>query len=291
MPFSEIRLTVPDPLKDAVSGELSELGAAGIWENETDDGQTHLVAYFQDPPSLERIRTALRTLFQRERLAPPTLESHPVDDRDWSEEWKKSWSSFPLGERFFVIPSWESAECPAERFPIHLDPGQAFGTGTHETTQLTLEAMECYMEPGQVLLDLGTGSGILAIAARLLGAGTVFACDVDPVAVEVARENFARNSAAEVGLLCGSADAFAGGSIEFLLCNLTADVILEIFPDIDRVMKSWAIAVFSGVLNSQRREVRERAERAGHSLIEETTRGEWCTLVTRKHGNEVRLSQ
>ncbi len=103
-----------------------------------------------------------------------------------------------------LFPAGPNSECPADRFPLYIDPGQAFGTGTHETTQLTLEAMEVWMEPRRIVLDLGTGSGILAIAATFLGARAVHACDVDPVAIEVARENLDRNSAQPVGLFCGS---------------------------------------------------------------------------------------
>src|SRR5262249_17306789 len=151
MPWTEIALLVPDDLKDAISGELSELGATGIWESEErPEGYTRIVAYFENPPELDVIRTALHPIFHREGLDLPELKQSSVRDQDWSEQWKKSWSSFPLGRRFFVVPSWSDAECPPDRDPIYIDPGQAFGTGTHETTQLTLEAMEVWMEPRKI---------------------------------------------------------------------------------------------------------------------------------------------
>jgi len=285
MPWNEITVTVPDSLKDAIIGELSELGAAGIWESEeTGPHQTRLIAYFEQSTNLETVRDALQTLFQREDLSLPAFGIRSIEDQDWGERWKKSWKSFPIGRRFFIIPSWSDTEAPYDRFPIYIDPGQAFGTGTHETTQLTLEAMEVWMEPRRVVLDVGTGSGVLAIAATHLGARFVHACDVDPVAIEVARENLERNTTQAISLMCGSIDAIANDAIGFLLCNLTADVIVEILPDIHRVLRPQGIVVFSGILNELSYDVRQIAKMQGLSVLQEKNRGEWCALVMRKHG-------
>jgi len=285
MPWTEIALLVPESIKDAVSGELSELGAAGLWEDEeAATGTTRLVAYFENPPERETLRDVLLPIFQSEGLDFPDLESSSVKDQDWGEQWKKHWSSFPLGRRFFVVPSWADSNCPDDREPIYIDPGQAFGTGTHETTQLTIEAMEVWMEPRKVVLDLGTGSGILAIAARLLSARSVHGCDTDPVAIDVARENFERNSAQSIGLMCGSIDAIASDSVGFLLCNLTADAISQFLPDIQRAMRPQGIAVFSGILTSQSRDIRQKAGPLGLTVLQERTRGEWCALVMRNNG-------
>jgi ribosomal protein L11 methyltransferase len=290
MPWTEITLTVPEALKDAVSGELSELGASGIWESEeSGPGEIELVAYFDVTPDLDIIRDALTPLFERDGLEPPQLHAASVKDQDWGEQWKKKWTSFALGRRFFVVPSWSDSECPADRLPIYIDPGQAFGTGTHETTQLTLEAMEVWMEPRKTVLDVGTGSGLLAIAAKLLEARAVHGCDTDPVAIQVARENLERNSAESIGLMCGSIDAVAGDAVGFLLCNLTADVITEILPEIRRVMRPQGIAVLSGILNSQSRDIRQKADQAGLTILQERSRGEWCALVLRKNVRKVCL--
>jgi ribosomal protein L11 methyltransferase len=273
MPWHEITLDVPEAFKDAVIGELTELGAGGVWES----GDSQLTAYFKNPPNLESIQL----LFEREGLVWPQIKLAPVADRDWGEEWKKSWSSFPMGNRFFVIPSWLDSTCPEGRFPIFIDPGQAFGTGTHESTQLTLEAMERWIQPDGVVLDLGTGSGILAIAATLLGATTVWACDNDPVAVEVAQENVERNVPRQVRLMCSSIDAVAERSVDLLLCNLRADVISAIYEDIRRVLRPQGIAIFSGILNVQAPGILQLAASHGHAILDQTTRGEWSALVTR----------
>jgi len=279
----EIALIIPDSLKDPVSGALSELGAVGLWESgEPAAEHTRLIAYFESSVSVEVIRDAVNLVFDRAEEVPPEFVCTPVADRDWAEAWKKSWGSFALARRFFVIPSWSDVEPPDDRLPIRIDPGQAFGTGTHETTQLTLQAMEVWIEPRHTVLDVGTGSGILAIAATLLSARAVYACDTDPVAVEVARENIERNETQSIALMCGSIDAIAAGSVSFVACNLTAEVIAEIFPEIHRAMRPHGLAVLSGILTVQSAAIRLRAATLGLAVLEETTRGEWCALVLRK---------
>jgi ribosomal protein L11 methyltransferase len=274
MPWHQITFDIPDNLKDAVIGELTDLGAAGVWES----GESQVTAYFGGVPNLESIQA----IFERAGLSLPAMDSGAVIDRDWGEEWKKSWSSFPLGKRFFVIPSWLDTPCPEGRLPLFIDPGQAFGTGTHESTQLTLESMETRIRPNAVVLDLGTGSGILAIAAAKLGATTVWACDNDPVAVEVAEENVERNAAGRVQLMCSSIDAVADESVDLLLCNLTADVIAAVYDDIHRALRPTGIAIFSGILNFQVPGVEEVARTHGHRMLEHTTRGEWSALTIQK---------
>lgn len=270
----QITFDIPDTLKDAVIGELTELGAAGIWES----GDAELTAYFDAVPTLKSVHS----IFERAGLPVPAMDSAAVADRDWGEEWKKSWSSFALGSRFFVIPSWLDATCPDGRIPIFIDPGQAFGTGTHETTQLTLEAMERRNPPEGRVLDLGTGSGILAIAAVHLGAQDVWGCDNDPVAIEVAEENVERNTPGRIRLSCSSIAAEADQSVDLLLCNLTADVITLVYDDIHRALRPKAIAIFSGILNFQTPGIEELARTHGHAVLEHTTRGEWSALVIQR---------
>src|SRR6266850_6301434 len=186
MSWNQLTLDVPDDLKDAVVGQLSDDGVAGVWEIAVPEpGMTRLVLYFGPRSDIETIEKQVRAVFERSRRAKPAISRGIVEECDWTEEWKKSYTSFPIGDDFFVIPSWEEFRCPHDRLPIRIDPGQAFGTGTHETTQLTVEALERWIEPDQVVLDVGTGSGILAIVSRLLGAREVIACDIDPVAVQV----------------------------------------------------------------------------------------------------------
>jgi ribosomal protein L11 methyltransferase len=285
MSWNQLTIDVPDDLKDAIVGELSDDGVAGVWESDVPEaGLTRLVLYFSPRSNLGKIETRVRTIFERSRREIPSISRAVVEERDWTEEWKKLYSSFPIANDFFVIPSWEDCQCPHGRLPIRIDPGQAFGTGTHETTQLTIQALERWVEAPHAVLDVGTGSGILAIAARLLGAARVFACDIDPVATHVAQANIERNAENNVWTFCGSIDAVKSQSIHLLMGNLTADLIIDLFPQLDRVLKPQGIAIFSGILHEQGEEVREVIARSQFAVHEELTQGEWLALVAEKHG-------
>jgi ribosomal protein L11 methyltransferase len=284
MSWNQLTVDVPDDLIDAVVGELSGHGVEGVWESHSpESGFTRLVLYFGLRSNLVRIEDEVRTLFSRCGRQNPAISRTVVEDCDWTEEWRKSYTSFTVGDDFFVVPSWENPMVPDDRLAIRIDPGQAFGTGTHETTQLTIEALERWLEPEQVVLDVGTGSGILAIAARLLGAKKVFACDTDPVAVQVARANIERNSEDHVLTFCGSLDAVTSDTVHLLMGNLTADLIAALFPEFQRVLRPHGIAIFSGILNDQIEDIRKCLARFHFTVYEELTRGEWLALVCEKH--------
>jgi ribosomal protein L11 methyltransferase len=284
MSWNQLTLDVPDDLKDAIVGELSYHGVSGVWEEgQPQPGHTRLFVYLGSRSDLKNIERCVATIFARSGLETPAISRGMVEECDWTEEWKKSYTSFPIGNHFFVIPSWEYTPCPDDRLPIRIDPGQAFGTGTHETTQLTIEALERWVEPTQVVLDIGTGSGILAIASRLLGAREVFGCDIDPVAAQVACANIVRNAENEIWTFCGSVDAIRSGSVHLVLCNMTADLITALLAEIDRVLRPQGIAIFSGILREQHEEISEVI--AGHQFTvhEELTQGEWVALIAEKH--------
>ena len=282
----QLTIDVPEDLKDAVIGELSELGADGIWENgEPAPFTTRLEVYFNAPVASEAVAARLNPLFRRARLAPPQIVNGTVAERDWLGEWKKSYVSFPIGRGFFIIPSWSDSTCPPGRTPIRIDPGQAFGTGTHETTQLTLECLEERVRnliPAGFVLDLGTGSGILAIAARLLGCKNIAGCDNDPDSMHVAAENIERNTKQFIPIYCGSIDAAKSESVDMLLCNLTADVIEKVFAEIQRAMRPAGIVIFSGILVEQRSQIRDLVTECGWQIEDDRTRGEWIAMVVRK---------
>jgi ribosomal protein L11 methyltransferase len=284
MSWHQLTLDVPDDLIDAVVGEVSGDGVAGVWESHVPEpGVTRLVIYFNIRSNLDTVEASVRTIFQRADRSNPPISRSIVEDLDWTGEWKKSYTSFPIGDDFFVMPSWEDCKCPDDRLPIRIDPGQAFGTGTHETTQLTMEALGRWVEPDQTVLDLGTGSGILAISARLLGAKDVFACDIDPVAVQVARANVERNAEQDIFVFCGSLDAVKTDSIRLLLANLTADLITGLLQEFRRVLTRHGIAILSGILREQSEELRKFITSNGFIIFEEITQGEWLVLIVDKH--------
>lgn len=157
-------------------------------------------------------------------------------DRDWVQSARDLLQPMEVGARFYLVPEWRDDPTPAGRFRIAVNPGMAFGTGAHETTQLCLEALEEFVEPGDRVLDVGTGSGILAQAAALLGAGKVYACDTDPVAVEIAGNGFV-----------GSADAVATASVDLVVANINPEAIVRIAPDLVRVLRPNGIVLASGL--------------------------------------------
>lgn len=286
MAFQQLTIDVPDELKDILTGEFAELGVSGIWENgEPFPGFTRFEIYFNSSFPFQDLQNRIESLFDQAELPHPIIRMANVQERDWLEEWKKSYVSFPIGRRFFIIPSWSDSECPADRLPIRIDPGQAFGTGTHETTQLTLGFLdECagMRNPMGQVLDLGTGSGILAIAASLLGFGRVMGCDNDPDSVRVAAENIARNAGGAVPVYCGSIDAAPSESVDLLLCNLTAEVIADLFEEIRRAIRPGGDAILSGILAEQRGRIHDTVSRGGFAILDERTQGEWMALVIRK---------
>jgi ribosomal protein L11 methyltransferase len=186
-------------------------------------------------------------------------------NRDWVQSARDLLQPMEVGARFYLAPAWRDDPTPAGRFRIVVNPGMAFGTGVHETTQLCLEALEEFVKPGDRVLDVGTGSGILAQAAALLGAGKVYACDTDPVAVEIAGNGFV-----------GSADAVATASVDLVVANISPEAIVRIAPDLVRVLRPNGFLLVSGL---ETPEV-EQVKAALPPSREVRSKGNWALIVT-----------
>ena len=216
-------------------------------------------------------------------LGKLTLELGEQDDEDWAESWKASYKPFRLGRRFVIKPTWEAFDPEPDDKIIQIDPGMAFGSGTHETTGMCTELIERYVRPGQRVCDVGTGTGILAIAAALMGARPVLASDIDPMAVRVARENVALNGLGGVvevrqGDLLAAVDA----PCDVLIANIIADVIVMMAPDALTRVVPGGLFICSGIATGRRAEVVEALTRAGFADIDGLTRGEWVALTARR---------
>lgn len=177
-----------------------------------------------------------------------------VQEEDWANNWKAYFKPLRVGQRLVVIPSWETYDLQKGDVPIRLDPGMAFGTGTHATTALCLRQLERLVTPGARVLDVGTGSGILAIAARLLGAGHVTAIDTDPVAIQVARENAAKNGV-ELTISHGTIDQLPQEPYDLIVANIIASVIVDILPEVASRMAQGAKFLASGIIAERKQEV------------------------------------
>jgi len=236
-------------------------------------GKVALHAYYEsDLEADDALRQVLREF--------PDASAHcaPVEQEDWAETWKKHVKPTRVG-RLWVGPSWELPN--AGEAPIHIviDPGMAFGTGDHPTTSLCLGALDRALEmhPGSSVLDVGTGSGVLAIAARLLGAGKVLGNDIDPHAVRIARENAELNRAGDIDLTDKPGERIEG-SYDIVVANRFANVLCQLAPRLAARTAADGVLLLSGVLSPQTHEVVEAFEAENMRLVDKQTSGEWVLL-------------
>lgn len=277
----ELDVMLEASAREAVEYALMEAGALGTESVEAGDGLMRVGAYFDAPPERERVRAALfdaLRVYSLPTSAVREMEFKEVADRDWLGEWKRSWQPVEVGRRFIIAPPWsEVAETP-DRIIIRIEPGMAFGTGTHETTRLCLAAIEKYFDR-ESFLDVGTGTGILAIAAaKLSPSARIEACDTDAEAVGIARENARLNQVAEsIGFSVGTIDETATASANLVCANLTADVIVPLLPAL--IAATCGRLVLSGILQEQVGMIEASLTEHGISEFELETDGEWVAII------------
>lgn len=280
MDWHALDLEIEAAAHEAVEYGLMEAGALGT---ETVDGRDELLkvtGYFPDVPQREHVRhelfEALR-IYELPTSSVRDMNLRQVANRDWLEEWKRSWQPVEVG-RFIVAPPWSDVPQSPDRFVIRIEPGMAFGTGTHETTRLCLLAIEKYFT-GNSFLDVGTGTGILAIAAAKMNPGArIEACDSDAGAIAVARENAAVNKVAErIRFDVGSLEVTTA-SADLVCANLTADVIVQLLPQL--IGATCGRLILSGILVEQLELVRARLLECGVTSEPETMQdGEWVAVI------------
>lgn len=226
--------------------------------------------------------------FLQERFADISLnvdiEIVGLDEDDWANEWKKYYKTLHIGNHIVINPPWISYEPKHDEILVQMDPGMAFGTGTHETTRLCLTLLERYMQKDARVLDVGTGSGILSIAASKLGASSVFAYDLDPVAVRVALENVKINNVTNI--TCGISDLLNNidctAPYDFVCANIVADILIRMAPDVGSFMRKGALIITSGIIVFKSEEVKETMERFGFKTIHKEAENDWVAYVFEK---------
>ncbi|MBQ6789326.1 MAG: 50S ribosomal protein L11 methyltransferase [Clostridia bacterium] len=208
-----------------------------------------------------------------------------VCEEDWAESWKKYFKPIRTGNRVVIVPVWEKYDAAENDVVVLMDPGMAFGTGTHETTRLCAALLENYVEDGCRMIDVGCGSGILAICASKLGAGYCYACDIDPYAIKVARENVELNSCenitCEVSDLVREVDP-ASANFDVAAVNIVADVIIRLAPDIGRFLKDTATLIVSGIIVERAEETVAVLNAAGFKVVEEKRENGWFAAALKK---------
>ena len=235
-------------------------------------------AYLARQDDLPRRRRALRRELRALGLAP-ALRTRWRQEEEWADAWKQFFRLNRVGQRLVVCPTWIDYSPKAEEVLIRLDPGMAFGTGEHPTTRLCLESLETRLRPDHAVLDLGTGSGILAIAAALMGAERVIAVDIDPVAVSVARENVAVNGVeGRVQVLEGSLDA-AEPPFDLILANLNSAIIIQMAPELARALAPEGTLITSGIGDHLAGTCQTVLRNAGLRVLDTIGCDGWCALI------------
>lgn len=295
----EVSLTVNGELAEAVAEVLDRFSSNGIvcesgvvYNDEEDEGTpvgpVKVYGYFPVDEYLEekrqRLEEALWHLGQIQAL--PEVSYKTIEDEDWMASWKKHYRPIPIGKRLLVLPAWIE-HTDLSRVAVKIDPSMAFGTGTHPSTQLCLEMIEQHLQPGQAVIDVGCGSGILSIAALKMNASHALGVDIDSASVRSTRENAAANEVnVEVGL--GSVDEIREGKFSlrqapFVLANILAPVIIRLFAaGLADLVEPGGRLVLAGILAEQAGGVRQSAEEHGLHFVETRSQGDWVALLLEK---------
>lgn len=265
--------------REAVEYALMEAGALGTETENSDDALIHVTAYFATVPQRERVRDELFEALRIYNLPTSSVRDmnvREVAERDWLEEWKRNWQPVEVG-RFIIAPPWSNLTNTDDRIVIRIEPGMAFGTGTHETTRLCLAAIQKHFS-GSSFLDIGTGTGILAIAAaKLFPEARIEACDTDESAVTIARENAEANRVLDqIDFHVGSVDD-STASADLVCANLTADVIVRMMRTL--VSLTCGKLVLSGILETQVEMVQAALADCGITEFEIEQDGEWLAVI------------
>lgn len=239
------------------------------------DNLQGIEAFNQIKASLEGLREINKGI-DLGRLA---IEVGNVNEEDWSTAWKKYYHPTKIGQRLIVVPCWEDYTLKDGEVRVTLDPGMAFGTGTHETTRLCMQLLEEVVKPNTSMLDIGTGSGILAITALLLGAKAAVGVDIDELSVKIAQENAYLNHVGEqIKLVCGDLTDKISGRYDVLCANIVADVIIRLSRDVKQFMYENSVLLVSGIIDERCDEVVEALESQGLALEQSVTENGWVAM-------------
>ena len=264
-------------------------------EGPADDGIAYLNFYLGEEEDkdamLEKVRQELRELSMFMDIGEGTITESQTEDKDWINNWKEYFHQFYVDD-ILIVPSWEEVkEQDKDKMILHIDPGTAFGTGMHETTQLVIRQLKKYVTKGARILDVGTGSGILGIVALKLGAGHVAGTDLDPCAISAVAENKEANGIADEDfeMLIGNIiddrkvqDQVGYGVYDIVAANILADVLVPLTPVIVNQMKTGGYYITSGILDVKEEVVTDAVKKAGLTLVEVTRQGEWVSVTARK---------
>jgi ribosomal protein L11 methyltransferase len=284
----EIKIDCTPDLEENIFWRLSEFGCKGMSTEK--QGREILISAYIPQAQVKLLEIGELSLVLEDDATAmgiqlPVTKCNLIDEEDWSSSWKQHWQPQPIGDRLLINPAWLEVPTDPDRIILQLDPGVAFGTGTHATTQLCLEALEMRLQPGTglTIADLGCGSGILSTAAFLLGAKQIYAVDNDPLAVKATGENRDLNGipAANLVVELGSIEhlrAMLPEPVDGFVCNILADVIIQLAPSMSTLVKPKGWAILSGILSSQVADVSHVLEQHGWNVGTVWNRLEWSCI-------------
>lgn len=287
---------------DSAAGEASGGGAViettGYDDfNEPIDGEFRIVVKTFIKPGArgEHIRRQIEEgLWFLSRIYPiPEPQFRILHEEDWANAWKRFYKPLRVGQRVLLKPSWEEVDAAPDDIVVELDPGMAFGTGLHPSTRLCIAALEESVRPGDAVLDVGTGSGVLAIVAYQLGATEILATDIDPIAVTVAQENAAHNHVPlhrypGIMVAQGSVPEQAANRFDIIVANILAEVLVKLldgaysYPPLTEPLKPGGVLILAGIIEERASMVVEAVQRHGCTLVDRKQEGDWVALVVRK---------
>jgi ribosomal protein L11 methyltransferase len=292
----ELQILSDPELEDSIFWRLENFGCRGIASERKGNNlliRSYLPEFQAQLSSLDELSQWLRQDALSMGFSIPTVQWELIDEQDWATSWKQYWQPQEIGDRFLINPAWLPVPENSNRLVLRMDPGVAFGTGDHATTQLCLESLEKQLinppnsEGGVVIADIGCGSGILSIGALLLGAKKVYAVDTDPLAVKSTAENLALNLISPERLVVaeGSVDVLTKlieQPVDGIVCNILADVIINLVPQMSAIAKPSSWGIFSGILVEQSKAVCDSLEKHGWVVASVLPRKEWCCINVRR---------
>ncbi len=292
----EIEILSDPGLEESIFWRLDKFGCRGM-SSELKEHSQVVRAYVPEIQAQLLDLAALSLWLRQDALIAgmplPATQWHLIDEEDWATNWKQYWQPQEIGDRILIYPAWLQLPESSEREILRLDPGMAFGTGTHQTTQLCLEALEMRLgsdAKNQVIADLGCGSGILSIGAVLLGAKKAYAVDTDPLSVLATISNRELNNLSEEQVLVekGSIEKLIKiikEPVDGLVCNILAEVIIDLIPEMSAIVKPTSWGIISGVILEQVKPVADTLEQHGWSVATLWRRQDWCCFNIRRSSN------
>lgn len=258
-----------------------DLIAEELLKKDRTKGIIHI--YLSPEDSVPEVLAFLRDRLERNGI-PYETEICGCKEEDWIDNWKKYFKPIPVGKRLLIRPVWEDVFEAGDRVVLNLEPGLAFGTGTHETTRLCLELMENYLSPGMEVLDVGCGSGILSVAALLLGAKRAVGVDIDPLSVKTARENAEKNGVGEkFTAVCGNLTEGVCGKFSLVFANIVADVVIDLSKSIGEFLSEDGIFIVSGIVDMRENDVISALGNSFEILERREERGWIAMALSRRH--------